>query len=55
MKSTSFSRIQLTRLWVASLFFLLSGLTLLQAQGWIRHYPSTGGILTGAAEPTAMV
>ncbi|MBL7807098.1 MAG: T9SS type A sorting domain-containing protein, partial [Saprospiraceae bacterium] len=47
--------IQLTRLWVASLFFLLSGLTLLQAQGWIRHYPSTGGILTGAAEPTAMV
>lgn len=27
----------------------------LQAQGWLKHYPATGGILTGAAEPTALV
>lgn len=54
MNTHSFSRIPNKPLATACLFFLLSCLPQLQAQGWLRHYPSTGGILTGASEPTAM-
>lgn len=51
----SIFRTQYKGLLATGLFFFFSGLLSLQAQGWLRHYPSTGGFLTGAAEPTAMV